>query len=228
MPILYNIFSKKEKEQENKENKTKMKIIIDHHEKNSLVASELVHLGCEIEFKHLEVGDYFIANIVIERKTVSDFISSMLNKRLLKQLENMKELKEKLLIIEGIEEQELLNEESNLAPNAIRGMLLSIILKYNVPIIFSKNYEDTAKYLYILAKKQDKETSLFARRKSSNVKEQMQYILEGFPGIGPKTAKKLLKEYKTIKNIINAPQENLEKIIGKKAGIFKLVDEHYP
>jgi ERCC4-type nuclease len=60
-----------------------------------------------------------------------------------------------------------------------------------------------------------------------NKKEQLQYILEGFPGIGPKTAKKLLKKYKTIKKIILASQENLRKDIGKKADIFKLLDMEY-
>lgn len=217
-----NIFSKTRAEKVSPENK--IKIIIDNREKNSLVASELVHRGYQIEFKNIDVGDYLIGNVVIERKTISDFISSMLNKRLLKQLMNMQELNEKLLIIEGIEEHELYSDESGINPNAIRGMMLSIILKYKVPIIITKDYNDTAKFIDVLARKQEKETSLFARKKASNVKEQMQYILEGFPGIGPKTAKKLLKEFKTLKNVFNAPQEELEKVIGKKADIFRILD----
>lgn len=228
MAKFYSIFREEKKEKlEILKIKNNIKIIIDNREKNSLVASELNYLGCTTEFKHIEVGDYLIGNVVIERKTVSDFISSMLNKRLLNQLENLKEFNEKLIIIEGIEEQDLLNEESKLNPNAIRGFILSISLKYKVPIIQTKNYQDTAKYLCLLAKRQEKETSFFAKRKSSNIKEQMQYIIESFPGIGPKTAKKLLKEYKTIKNILNTPQEDLEKLIGKKAEIFKLVDKTY-
>ncbi|MFA6023034.1 MAG: ERCC4 domain-containing protein [Candidatus Pacearchaeota archaeon] len=222
MPELYEIFSKKKAPET-----IKPIIIVDNHEKNSLVASEIIHQGGEVNFKHLEVGDYLVGNAVIERKTISDFISSMINKRLLKQLENMLPIENRILIIEGIEEHELYHEQSDINENAIRGFMLSIILKYKTPILLTKDYIDTAKFLLVLARRQDKETSLFIRRKASNSKEQIQYIVEGFPGIGPKSAKKLLQEFKTIKNIINASQEELEKIIGKKAEIFKLLNQDF-
>ena len=41
------------------------------------------------------------------------------------------------------------------------------------------------------------------------------------------TAKKLLEKFKTIKNIINAPLGELNKIVGKKADVFNLVSENY-
>ncbi len=223
---LLNIFSK-EKLQET--NVKKPKIIIDTREKQSLLPSLLMKNGLELEFKNLNVGDYIVKDVVIERKTVSDFISSMLNKRLINQLKNLQNIKNKILIIEGIEEQELYHAESNLNENAIRGFILSIILNYKVPIILTKNSEDSAKFLTVLAKKPDKEREIGinAKKKAKNKKEQLQYILEGFPGIGPKTAKKLLKEFKTLKNILNNDIENLKKLIGKKAEIFKLVDSNY-
>ncbi len=206
-----------------------IKILIDNHEKNSLVASELVSLGVEIEFQDLKVADYIIGETAIERKTVSDFISSMINKRLMRQLEEIKQYPKQLLLIEGIKEQELYTDsekEGGIHANAIRGFLLSILLDFQVPIIFTKDYQDTAKFLSILSRKQQKNNiSIRAKKKSLNPKEQMQYILEGFPGIGPSAAKKLLEKYKSIKNIINTPVEDLKKQIGKKAGIFRIVEE---
>lgn len=212
-----------------KKNKPLGKITIDIREKNSLVASELIKLGLEIEFKQIEVGDYIIKNTFIERKTVSDFISSMINRRLIRQLQDLQQVESKLLLIEGINEQELYHEESSINENAIRGFLLSISLNYKIPIIYTKDYSDTAKFLDVLARRleKDRELSLNPRRKSFNKSEQMQFIIEGFPGIGPKTAKKLLEEFGTIKNIINADVQDIEKIIGKKAEIFKLVDRNY-
>ncbi|MBS3092265.1 hypothetical protein J4466_02490 [Candidatus Pacearchaeota archaeon] len=233
MKSILDIFSKSEKEERQsvKEiNLVKPKIIVDLHEKNSLVASELASLGCNVEFKHLHIGDYIVKDVVIERKTVSDFIGSMINRRLINQLQQMQQVQNKLLIIEGIEEQELYSsdkENNKVNENAIRGMMLSIVLSFQVPIILTKNYEDTASFLSVLAKKREKELNLNFKKKSRNVKEQIQYIIEGFPGIGPKTAKKLLKEFKTIKNIINASEEDLQKTIGKKADIFKLIDKNY-
>ena len=206
----------------------KPKIIADQREKNSLVISELVSLGCEIEMKHLKVADFLIKGIAVERKTVSDFINSMINKRLIRQLEEIKQYPRSLLIIEGTDEQELYSDEpGGVSGNAIRGFLLSILLTYQVPVIFSKNYEDTARFLSIMARKQKKEVSIRATKKIRSKKEQLQFILEGFPGIGPKTAKKLLKKYKTLKSILNAPIEELQAELGKKADIFKLLDERY-
>ena len=265
-PIL-NIFSRKKLKIKKSE---KQKIIIDYREKNSLVASVLVSLGAEIEFKELKIGDYIVKDVVIERKTVFDFISSMKNKRLINQLESLQQYKKKILIIEGVDEQELYNDSEDeervqfhrkelgtappqlkgrskkraseismfpkgktvgyfhgMHPNAIRGFLLSIILNYNVPIIFAKNSEDTAKFIFILSKKQSKEASLNVVKKTLDKKERMQFIVEGFSGIGPKTSKKLLKKFKTIKNIINSSQEELKEVVGKRAGIFKIAEENY-
>ena len=225
MKPLFNIFSKRK----SLIKKNNPKVIIDYRERNSLVPSELISLGLNIEFKELKVADYLIKDVAIERKTITDFISSMINKRLIRQLEELQQYKSKLLIIEGIEEQELYNDDNSngVNPNAIRGFLLSILLKWKIPIIFTKNQEDTAKFISVLSKRKSKEISLNVTRKSFDKKEQMQFIIESFPGIGPKTAKKLLKEFKTMKNIINAPQEKLQESIGKKSEIFKLVEENY-
>ncbi len=224
---LLDIFSKTKKEEPKKIQA--QKIIIDYREKNSFVASELIHLGLEIEFIELKVGDYIVNNVAIERKTVSDFISSMINRRLVKQLEELQQYENKLLLIEGVEEHELYSDDSErgVSSNAIRGFLLSIALRWKVPIIFTKNAEDSAKFIYLLAVKKQTESSLNVTKKSLDKKEQMQFILEGFPGIGPKTAKKLLEKFGSLKNVINAPIEELEKEIGKKAEIFKLVGEEY-
>ena len=226
MKPMFDIFSKP-KQREVKE-KPKQKIFVDYREKNSMVASELIHLGFEVEFLELKVGDYLINNIAIESKTVSDFISSMINKHLEKQLDELQQYDKKLLLIEGIEEHELYSDNSEgMNANAVRGFLLSILLKHKVPIIFTKNAEDTAKFIDVLARKKEVESSLNATKKSFNKQEQMQFILEGFPGIGPKTARKLLEKFKTMKNIFSASPEELEKEIGKKADIFKLVGEGY-
>lgn len=202
-----------------------MKILADLHEKNSLTASELIELGTDVEFQHLKVGDYLIGNIAIERKTISDFTNSMINKRLLRQLEELKQYAKRLLIIEGPDEQELYNDHpEGMNGNAIRGMLLYTLLEANCPIIFTKDYEDTAKFLSLIAKRMEKTKttlSLHAKKRNLNFKEQKQYILESFPGIGPVTAKKLLEKFKTIKNITRASDKELKEVLKSKTDFFK-------
>jgi ERCC4-type nuclease len=50
------------------------------------------------------------------------------------------------------------------------------------------------------------------KKKTLSKKERLQFILESFPGIGPTLAKSLLKEFKTIKNIINSEEKVLQKV----------------
>lgn len=225
-PEIFDIFSRKKpviKEE------SKIKIIIDYREKNSLVVSELIGLGFEVEYQQMKVGDYLVKDVIIERKTVKDFLSSMLNRRLMQQLIELQQYENKLLLIEGISEEELYNEKKEgINANAVRGFLLSIALKFKVPIIFTKNYEDTTKFISVLAKKkQTSELPLNVTKKTLNKKQQMRYILESFPNIGPTTAKKLLEKHKTLKKIFNLSKEKLEEDLGKKADTFKILEEEY-
>jgi len=209
----------------------KPKIIADKREKNSLVIAELHDLGVEVELKHLTLSDYLIsAEIAIERKTINDFINSMLNKRLLNQLRDLKQnYKCPLLIIEGIEEENLYSpsRHPNIHENAIRGMILTITTGFKIPILFTKDYKDTAVFLQLLAKRQVKPAkaiSFAVKRKAFNISEQQQLIIESFPGIGPSLAKSLLKKFKSIKALANAKLKDLEKVqkLGKKkAAILK-------
>ena len=222
---IADIFSNPKKRMIEKE---KQKVIMDYRERNSLVYSELIYLGLEVECRELKVADYLVNNIAIERKTISDFVSSMINGRIKRQLEEIAQYENKLLVIEGIEEQEVYSEDnSGVHANSVRGFLLSILLKYKIPVLFTKNEEDTAKFIWLLARKKETESSLNVSKKSLNKKERLQFILESFPGIGPKNAKKLLEEFKTLKNILNSPIEDLKRIIGKKAEVFSLVQEEF-
>ncbi|MEM2956173.1 MAG: ERCC4 domain-containing protein [Candidatus Pacearchaeota archaeon] len=215
-----------------------MKIIADIREKNSLVIAELKNLGVEVELKHLTLADYLISNeIAVERKTINDFISSMINKRLPKQLYDLKNnFKIPLLIIEKEDYHSLYKPSlhSRIHENAVRGMLLSIATEFQIPFIFTEGYEDTANYLMLLAKKQlkrRKDISLIVKRKVYSIKEQQQMIVESFPGIGPSLAKEMLRHFKSIKNISNASLEELEKVpkLGKKKALIikKLLEINY-
>lgn len=228
---LFNIFSKKEKKKSEK-TKDRQKIIIDHQEKNSLLISELIDLGFEIEFTRLKVADYIVKGVAIERKTISDFIGSIKNKRLLRQLEELQQYEKKLLIIEGIYEQELYTDSQEIEgmhANAIRGFLLSVLLSFKVPIIFTKDYQDTAKFIDVLSRKKNtRDIGLNVSKKTLNNNERSQFILEGFPGIGPKTAKKLLLGFGTLKKVMNASEKKLCEVIGKKAeNMKKIMDSKY-
>jgi len=207
-------------------------IAADIHEKNSLVIAELIERGVNVDIRKLPVADYLITNdVAIERKTINDFISSMMNKRLINQLRELKaNYKNPLIIIENSDHHELYTSERhpNMNKNAVRGMILSIIFDFQIPVILVKDYKETADFIILLIKKQEKgkqEISLTAKKHAFTIFEQQQIILESFPGIGPKTAKEILKHFKTLKNFANADIEELKKIpkLGKKAEFIKLI-----
>ena len=222
MKKLLNIFSKS-KPSKNKILKTK--ILIDHREKNSLVPT-LLKENFQVEFKQLPVADYVIGNIAIERKTISDFKSSIVNKRIMRQLLELKQYPQYFLILEGFDSQDIYNTPG-IHENAMRGFLLSVALEYKVPIIFTFNEKDTARYLEVLAKKKNKQTSSTRASKIHLTKMEQQYfVLEGFPNIGLTKAKKLLEEFKTLENIFNASEEELEPILGSRSKEFKDLLHH--
>ena len=228
MPF-FDIFSsngvKKQKEDEFSQ------IIVDDREKNSLVASELVKLGRKIEFSHLPVADYIINDVAIERKTLSDLYSSIIDKRIFHQLDEIRQYPKFLLLLEKRSRlsDPVTDRVHDINYNVIRGFILSTLLNKNIPCIFSEDELDSALYISILSKKKEKSGfSIRPQKIALSKKEQVQFILEGFPSVGPSTAKKLIERFGSLKNIINAPTEELDKILKNKSGLFKALLDFYP
>lgn len=212
MKEIENIFSKAPTKKEENCPNPNTQIIIDTREKQSLIAANLKEQKASTTFEKLEIGDYLINETILERKTFSDFVNSMLNKRLISQLIEMQKYENKYLILEGFNYD---YSKFNINENAIRGMLLSIPSSFKIPIIYTKDEEDTSKFLITLAKRQSKEKKEFSIRQTKTAmspEKQKQFILEGFPGIGPIAAKKLLTEFSSLKNIFNATSSDFEKI----------------
>ena len=94
-------------------------------------------------------------------------------------------------------------------------MRLSIATEFKIPIIYTENEKDTANFLILVAKRYEKSKTQNTIRQTKTLKtpeEQKQFILEGFPGIGPVVAKTLLKKYKTLNNIFKTTKEELKEI----------------
>ncbi len=215
--------------------KDKIIVYVDTREQASSVAKNLIEKNVFIKIKQLEVGDYILSNeVVVERKTTEDFITSMLDGRLFNQLVSMAENYSKpLMLVEG--NQEELYSLRNVHKNAIIGALTSIALNYRIPVIFTKDDSETAEFIYVIAKREQlgKETEIKLRigRRGLTLPEQQQFIIESLPLVGPVTARALLDAFGSVKNIINAPLEELQKVenIGpiKAQKIKKVLEEKY-
>jgi len=67
-----------------------------------MISANLIEQKANIEYEKLEIGDYLIGNTIIERKTFSDFANSMINKRLISQLQEIKKISKILFNRRGI------------------------------------------------------------------------------------------------------------------------------
>jgi Fanconi anemia group M protein len=208
-------------------------IIVDHREKNSRIIKELIDFGVKIELKSLEIADYVLSDrVAVEVKTTYDFLDSIIDGRLLEQIKSLKENYERpLIVIEGVEDIYSIRQVHK---NAINGMITTIIVNYGIPMLWTKNSKETAEILFMIAKKEQeqKHNSFdFHSKKPLTLKEQQEYIISSFPGIGSALSKPLLKKFGNIKNIVNASEEELKRVelIGDKKAkqIRKVLDSFY-
>jgi Fanconi anemia group M protein len=210
----------------------KVLIFVDSREIFSNVVSELATYDCIIRDKLLTCGDYLCSDrVCIERKTSEDFVSSVVDQRLFKQLNELKESFEKpILLIEG---NKFYNR--NIHPNAIRGALVSIALDFGIPILWSDSPKESAALIYAIARREQisykREIILRTKKKSQEIKEVQEFLVAGLPSINTKLAKRLLEHFKTPKKVFCASEKELQKIegIGRKKAkrIWKVLNEEY-
>jgi Fanconi anemia group M protein len=201
--------------EESKKQVLKPLIYVDHREAKSGVTRELSNLKVEIKTTTLSVADYQVSQeVAVERKSTQDFVKSVIDKRLYKQAKELVEnFQNPVIILEG---ENLY--ACGLHPNAIRGALASLAVDFGIPIIPTRSPEDTGAMLYRLALREQEDNSreiqLRAEKKPLSQWEQQLYIVESLPNVGPVTARKLLEEFATVKNVINASKNDLKKIDG--------------
>jgi Fanconi anemia group M protein len=197
-----------------------LKIVIDHRETKCGVAKTLDRLGMELSFMALEIGDYVVSDrLAVERKRTDDFASSLIDgkRNLFAQLSDLSRVYEKpVLIIEG----EDLFTSRQINPNAIYGSLVSIAIDFGVSILYSRDEEETASILKILAKREQtenkREINPHGKKSASTLAEQQEYLISSISNIGPKAAKNLLSYFGSVEAVMRADIEELKKV--KKIG----------
>ncbi len=210
-------------------------VFVDHRENVSNVSRYLESLGSRVISQQLKVGDYIASDrIGIERKRVQDFLGSITDQRIFRQVEELSNTFETpLIILEG--NPELLYIERRIHPNVIRGVLASIAIDYKVPILYTHNPKETAAQIYWIAYreqvKEKRNLQIRACRKCLTDSEQLEFLVSGLPNINSKLSKRLLREFGTVKEIFSAEPEDLMKVdgIGKKKAkeIWRLLNLRY-
>jgi len=211
-----------------------VRIVIDEREKGSRVPELLRGLGASIEFSLLSVGDYIVSSqTAIERKTIPDLISSIYDGRLFLQCNDLIQYYSKPLIV--IEGSALLQEHEQYQYSQTRDddsresyieqmplifdALAKVALEFRIPIIPSATPECTSRILMVVANLVRMEGSpdgpLLRRiRKQNPFYIQQLSVLSSLPGVGDKTAIRMLKKFNTPIRTLTASVAELSMIAG--------------
>jgi len=199
-----------------------IKIFADYREKGKGVIKELAENNVVVNLESLHYADYIVSSRCgIEIKAVDDFVDSIIDGRLLQQAKNLKNNFERpVIVIEGDKD---IYSVRNVHQNSILGMMATIAVGYGIPIVQTKSFRETAALLQIIARREQEDIgrdfSPHADRKPVALKEQQEYVVSSLPGMGLGLAKPLLRHFKTIKNIVNASEKELQEV--EKIGPLK-------
>lgn len=229
-----NIKSPSQQKLDSFKNKEEVKIFVDHREKGSGVVKNLIDNNVDIKLAQLDNADFVLSERCgVEFKTKEDFVNSIIDGRLLEQMKTLKNRFQRPIVI--IQGEENIYGLRNIHPNAINGMLATIAVSYGIPLLFTQNHEETGALLTTIAKREQSETSSdftpHSLKKINSLKDQQEYLASSLPGIGMNLGKELLKQFKSIKNMVNAEEDDIKKVekIGKKKAqdLKRLFDEEY-
>ncbi len=200
----------------------KLQIYVDRREIRSGVARALECAGNDVILTTLEVGDYIVSDrVAIERKTDMDFLDSIIDKdrNIFGQLSDLARTYDRpVLIIEG----DNLYTARQIHPNAIRGVLASIATDFGIPIISTRDAQDTASLIQVIAKREQvdekRAPSLHGRKTAMTLSEQQEYIVSSISNIGPVAARKLLQHFGSVESVMRAGPDELMEVesIGPK------------
>ena len=192
-----------------------VRIVIDERERKSGIPKLLRAIGVNVEVKTLPIGDYIVSHeTVVERKSIHDFISSIFDGRLFDQCDRLKEhFKFPIILLEGnVDEIESITEN----PLVFYGALSTIAVDFKIPVIPTPNASHTAKLLVSLSSRKEsiKGPLLKKIKKSNDIQKQQLIVLCSLPGIGEKTAIRMLEKFGTPLKALSSSTKDLAKIPG--------------
>jgi len=201
--------------------KEKVEVVIDSNEatqKPKLVEVLALHEDIEdYEIKPLDEGDFIIDNCMFERKTPSDFASSLQEGRLRDQVERMAGREEvPFILIEGDMRDFDGLEHTDIPSKSLRGMDASIELRNNISVKYCSEIELLADVAVRLARKEKEEVTAVQTHQTDAVKDTtfLERVFLAIDGIGPKTAETLSEQFESLSDAIECNSEDLESIEG--------------
>lgn len=190
---------------------------VDDRERKAPVVPELIRLGLKLHIERLEAADYVVGDVYgIERKTVDDFVNSIIDKRLFEQARLLRETYEKpLVVVEGDLEGAVATREVSI--NQLLGAMIALV-EMRVPVLQVSDPQRTALLIYLLSRRLEKESDYVApvkrravRKGRASVQDVQLNLVSSLPGISYATARQILTFFKTPRKFFQATPAELRR-----------------
>jgi Fanconi anemia group M protein len=191
-------------------------VVADSRELGALVTRELAKLGVLVKSETLQVGDFVLSDrVVVERKEVDDFASSIIDGRLFEQAVKLKDAYAKpIIVVEG----ETLTGSGRVRPEAMMGAYASILIDYGIPIVWTQKPAETAQILFAISRREQVQEKRSPRimtiAKPTTLQQQQEFIISSLPNIDNTRAKKLLTTFHTPQRVFQASKAELMNVPG--------------
>ncbi len=205
----------------------KVRVVMDDREKapeleRVLRGAEDFELGRE----RLRVGDYVVGDrYCFERKRVEDFLNSVVDGRLFRQAEALRngDLRPVLIVEGGMETI----DRHGMSRESLQGALIALTLGFDLPLIRTFDEIETGKVLLYagrqLWRRQTERTFQWGGRNRRGRRGKQLQILQSFPGVGPDRALSLLDAFGSLKNLANADVKVLCTVKGVGEGTARKI-----
>jgi DNA excision repair protein ERCC-4 len=196
-------------------------LYVDNCEVKSKIPELLKKYTNDITVQKLEIGDYVFGEgddtSVIERKTTSDFLSSIYDGRLSAQAFNMKSsYNKRLFIVEGgfpvVYDRQTARKRASFV-----GALSKLYTKFGVSVIVTPDAEVTAMFIadsYLSSATKDNSKLAPVHKHGKSKVEITENILCQIPHVGRQNAINLLNKFGSIQGVVNATVTDLVTVDG--------------
>lgn len=168
----------------------------------------------------LKFGDYLVAaQLSFERKTAEDLGRSIIDGRLFRHVSVLRNRVERpILLVEGLEP---LSSPAVVPWHAVRGALVSVAAVFAVPILCSRDAEESAEIMVTAARQMRRARSTAYCRPGYRPKgwrKRALFILQGLPAIGPRRAQALLGAFGSVRGVMLGTTDELASVDGIGVG----------
>lgn len=200
--------------------KEKVTLVIDDRENEDVIAAVNRHPEVENWYiDRLEIGDIQCkkADVLFERKTMSDYAGSLKSGHLNDQIARMREVSENtfILIEDDMKTSDSLSHTA-MRGESIRGSMASIMTRKNTPAIPCSDVDLLVDMAVRISRKfiEEPGTAHLQASDLGNEEPLTKRMYACFPDIGPEKAEKLYDEFPNIGELLAVSEDQITEVEG--------------